>query len=182
MKKLEDIRYFLIDVDGTMTDTGLYYDDNGNEIKRFSTRDGEAIKLARSLGIKIMVITGRRCGATIRRIQELNIDFCEQGILNKYDFLKNYMKKEQIANEELAYIGDDINDLKAMSLAGFVGCPADSCPEVQVIADYIAKKKGGAGAVRDVIEYVLRQRNEWNVALKKVYDLDISLMELSKSV
>ena len=171
-EKLRDIRYIIIDVDGTMTDTGLFYDDNGNELKKFSTRDGEAIKLAKSIGLRIIVITGRRCEATSRRMKELNIDFCKQGVLNKYDFLEIYLTCEGIEKKEVAYIGDDINDLKAMTLAGFIGCPADSCQEVLLAADYTSKKEGGIGAVRDIIEYMLRQRDEWNIALKNVYDVD----------
>lgn len=171
MMELHKLRYFIIDVDGTMTDSGLFYDDNGNELKRFSTRDGESIKLARSLGIKIIVITGRNCGATERRMNELHVDFYEQGVLNKYEYVRKYLCEQEIHKEELGYIGDDINDLKAMSLAGFVGCPADSCLEVKAIADYISRLKGGFGAVRDVIEYVLRERNEWDKALSNVYKL-----------
>lgn len=170
-EKLDNIKYFIIDVDGTMTDSGIYYDDNGNELKRFSTRDGESIKLARSIGIKIVVITGRSCNATKRRMEELKIDYFAQGVLNKYDNLIGFMKQNNISKDEVGYIGDDINDLKAMSLAGFVGCPADSCKEVLSIAGFIAKRNGGAGAVRDVIEYVLRQRKQWDFALKKVYDV-----------
>ena len=169
--KIKNIKYFIVDVDGTMTDSGIYYDDNGNELKRFSTRDGEAIKLAKSQGIKIVVITGRQCNATKRRMEELEIDYFAQGVLNKYDHLIDFMKQNGINKIEVGYIGDDINDLKAMTLAGFVGCPADSCKDVLSRADYIAKKNGGAGAVRDVVEYVLRQRKQWDLALKKVYDI-----------
>lgn len=165
----EKLKYFILDVDGTLTDSGIYYDDHGNELKRFSTRDGESIKLARSVGIKIIVITGRKSGATERRVNELKIDFCEQGILNKYDYLSEFLTCNNINKDMVGYIGDDINDLKAMSLVGFVGCPADSCREVKDIANYISTKKGGEGAVRDVIEHVLRLRNDWNEALKRVY-------------
>lgn len=171
MGDLKGIKYLIVDVDGTMTDSGLYYDDHGNELKRFSTRDGESIKLARSLGIKIIVVTGRKCGATERRMRELFIDFCEQGVVNKYEFIRLYMQEQGIKKEELGYIGDDVNDLKAMSLAGFVGCPADSCQEVKVVANYVSKVKGGFGAVRDIIEFVLRKRGEWEMALHHVYSI-----------
>ena len=174
MIKYEQIEYIILDVDGTLTDSGIYYDDQGNELKRFSTRDGEAVKLARSLGMKIVVITGRKCMATDRRIKELKIDFCEQGIQNKYDYIQNFMNHHNIKKNQLGYIGDDINDLKAMSLAGFIGCPSDGCSEVKAIADYVSQVNGGAGAVRDVIEYILRKRGEWNKALKNVYDIDIA--------
>ena len=173
MGNLREIKYLIVDVDGTMTDSGLYYDDHGNEFKRFSTRDGESIKLAKSIGIKIIVVTGRKCGATKRRMQELHIDICKQGVLNKYEFIGQYLQEQGIKKEELGYIGDDINDLKAMSLAGFVGCPADSCREVKAVADYVGHVNGGFGAVRDVIEYILRERDEWKAALNKAYSIII---------
>ena len=146
---LLEIKYLVIDVDGTMTDSGIYYDNNGNEFKRFSTRDGEAIKLARLMGIKTIVITGRKCQATERRMEELEVDFCAQGILNKYEYMLSYLAENSISKSELGYIGDDINDVKSMGLAGYVGCPADSCKEVKRIADYISSVNGGHGAVRD---------------------------------
>lgn len=170
-EKLKRIKYFIIDVDGTMTDSGLYYDDHGNELKRFSARDGEAIRLARILDMKIIVITGRKCGATERRVKELQIDFCEQAVSNKYEYLRSYLAKHAIKREEVAYIGDDINDLKAMTLAGFIGCPADSCLEVKAMANYVGKRNGGHGAVRDVIEYVLRERGELGKALELLYGI-----------
>lgn len=172
-KKLQKIKCIILDVDGTLTDTGIYYDNEKNELKRFSSRDGEAIRLARSLGIKIIVITGRKCIATERRIRELEIDFCEQGVSNKYEYLLSYLECNAIQRDELGYIGDDINDLKAMSLAGFVGCPADACKEVKGIADYVGNANGGYGAVRDIIEYILMERGEWNIALNNVYKIDL---------
>lgn len=166
-----DIKYLMIDVDGTMTDSGIYYDNNGNELKRFSTRDGEGIKLARTLGIKIIVITGRKCNATKCRMKELGVDFLAEGILDKYDYLNTYMKNNGIPKSEFGYIGDDVNDLKAMGLASYVGCPVDSCKEVKEIADYVSPINGGQGAVRDVIEHLLMERNEWFKALKEKYDV-----------
>lgn len=166
---LSDIKYLVIDVDGTMTDSGIYYDNEGNELKRFSTRDGEAIKFARLMGIKVIVITGRRCQATERRMEELGVDFCVQGILDKYEYLLSYMEGNSIQKSELGYIGDDINDIKGMGLAGYVGCPADSCKEVKRIADYISPMNGGQGAVRDIIEDLLTKRGEWDKALSLKY-------------
>ena len=92
-------------------------------------------------------------------------------------YLEKYFEKRRIKKEEVAYIGDDINDLKAMTLAGFVGCPADGCAEVKLAADYISGIKGGYGAVRDVIEYVLRQRDEWIPALKNVYGVLFNVID-----
>lgn len=157
----EKIKYLIIDVDGTMTDGGIYYDEHGNELKKFCTRDAVGFFAARKAGISVMVLTGRECEATNRRMTELGVDYIYQNIKDKTVHLKRLMEQKNISSDELAYIGDDLNDLRSMALAGFVGCPADSCKEVIEQADYVSKVKGGYGAVRDVVEYLLRRRGEW---------------------
>ena len=166
---LEKIRYFIIDVDGTMTDAGIYYDDHGNELKKFCTRDAAGFFAAKQAGIKIMVLTGRECQAVTRRMSELKVDFLYQNIKEKADFLKRFMEEQKIQKEELAYLGDDLNDLPGMRLAGFIGCPKDACEEVRNVADYISAEKGGHGAVRDIISYILKKRNEWDEVIERIY-------------
>ena len=123
------------------------------------------------MGIKIAVITGRECFATERRMEELGVDFFVQGVLNKYEYLLTYLQENHISKKEVGYIGDDINDYKAMRLTGFIGCPADSCKEIRHIADYVSPVKGGYGAVRDTIEYLLMERSEWEEALAIKYNI-----------
>ncbi|MGN0692209.1 MAG: KdsC family phosphatase [Oscillospiraceae bacterium] len=168
-----DIRLIVIDVDGTMTDGGIYYDENGNEMKKFCTKDAAGFFAARQLGITTMVLTGRKCAATSRRMAELKIDHVYQDVKNKVGFLTKFMEENGITKEQLVYIGDDINDLSPMKIAGFVGCPADSCAEVLEIADYVSKKNGGEGAVRDVIEHILRKDGLWEQAIYQVYGIGI---------
>ncbi len=167
--KLMRIKYLIIDVDGTMTDGGIYYDENGNEIKKFSVKDAAGFFAAHCAGIKIVVITGRECLATSRRLEELKVSEYVQNVKNKFDYLRSYIRSNGICREELGYIGDDLNDFKAMTLAAFVACPFDSCQEVRDLAEYVSSKRGGEGAVRDVIEYLLRQREEWDSIIDKVY-------------
>ena len=155
-REKKEIKYLVIDVDGTLTDSGIYYDENGNELKKFSTKDAAGFFFANFVGIKIIVLTGRECAATTKRMEELKVERFFQNVKNKAEFLHNYMNMEGIKKEQLGYIGDDLNDLKAMSLAGFVGCPADSCNEVKELADYVSPIKGGHGAVRDIVEHLLR--------------------------
>lgn len=162
---LLQIKYWVVDVDGTLTDAGIYYDEQGNEMKKFCTKDAAGFFAAHKAGMKIMILTGRECAATSRRMGELKVDYLRQNIKDKYKFLKVFLEENQIAKEQVAYIGDDLNDLHSMSLAGFIGCPKDSCVEIKELADYISPIKGGHGAVRDVIEYVLRERNEWTVKI-----------------
>ena len=165
----ERIKYLIIDVDGTMTDAGIYYDDHGNELKKFCTRDAAGFFAAKQAGIKVMVLTGRECQAVTRRMTELKVDFLYQNIKEKADFLKRFMEEQKVQKEELAYLGDDLNDFPGMHLAGFIGCPKDACEEVRNVADYISTEKGGHGAVRDIISYILKKRNEWDGIIEKIY-------------
>lgn len=167
------IRLLIIDVDGTMTDGGIYYDENGNELKKFCTKDAAGFFAAHQVGIKLMVLTGRECRATSRRMEELNIDYLYQNVKNKYQFLYKFMQENKIKKTEVGYIGDDLNDLQSMQLAGFIGCPADSCPEIIERADYVSEIKGGYGAVRDVIEHLLRSTGEWEKAVFQFYGVGV---------
>ena len=169
MSDLRNIKYWVVDVDGTMTDAGIYYDENGNETKKFCTKDAAGYFAARAVGMEIIVITGRECQSVTKRLTELGVEKIFQNIKNKKSFLFEYMQKYGISKDQVAYIGDDLNDLPAMSLAGYIACPADACIEIKQKADYISTNKGGNGAVRDCIEYVLRSVELWDEAIKKVY-------------
>ena len=169
----ENIKYLVIDVDGTMTDGGIYYDEHGNEIKKFCTKDAAGFFAAKKMGIKIIILTGRECNATTQRMSELKAVYIIQNIKNKYNYLKCFMSDNNISKDELGYIGDDLNDLQPMKLAGFIGCPADSCEEIKSIADYVSLINGGHGAVRDIVEYLLKSRNQWNIAVNEVYGTGI---------
>lgn len=165
------IKLFVIDVDGTMTDAGIYYDETGNETKKFCTKDAAGFFCAHALNIEIMVLTGRECAATTRRMKEMKVEYLCQDVVDKYSFLSAFIKEKHLKKEELAYIGDDLNDLYPMSLAGFVGCPQDACEEVKQIAHYVSETKGGYGAVRDIISFVLKQQGKWEEAYLKAYHI-----------
>ena len=169
----QNIKYLLVDVDGTLTDAGIYYDSTGNELKKFSTRDAVGFVVARKAGIKLIVCTRRECEATARRMRELNVDYVFQKVLNKGDFLREFMETHSIEKSEMGYIGDDLNDLRAMHLAGYVACPADACPEIKEIADYVSVNEGGHGAVRDAIEHLLRHAGVWEQVVRAHYDQPI---------
>lgn len=173
IKNLSKIKLLVIDVDGTMTDGGIYYDDNGNELKKFCTRDAAGIFAARQAGIEIMVLTGRECPAVTRRMNELKVDFLVQNVKNKLKYLSGFLQDKNLKPEEIGYIGDDLNDLGGMKIAGFSACPADACEEVKMTCDYISGVTGGSGAVRDIIFHLLNLRNQWNAAVSKVYHLGV---------
>ncbi len=167
------LKVLVIDVDGTMTDGGIYYDEKGNELKKFCTKDAAGFFAAQTVGLKIMVLTGRECAATKRRMEELKVDFLFQNVRDKISFLNSFMAKNNLSWEDFGYIGDDLNDLHPMQLAGFAACPADSCEEVKATADYISSIRGGHGAVRDVIEHILRESGAWERAIKSVYRVGV---------
>ena len=163
------IKCLVIDVDGTMTDGGIYYDENGNEFKKFCTKDAAGFFACQKAGIRILVITGRECAATTRRMKELRVDEVYQNIKDKYSFLEKLMKNNELSKAEMGYIGDDLNDLKPMSLCSFIGCPSDSCDEIRNIATYVSSIKGGNGAVRDIIEHALFTKEQWNKIASEIY-------------
>lgn len=173
VEKLQKIKYLIIDVDGTLTDAGIYYDENGNELKKFSTKDAAGFFAAQKVGIKIMILTGRECAATTRRMKEMKVDYLVQNCKDKIKYIHDFMEKDNISKDEIGYLGDDLNDLPGMALCGFAGCPADACDEVKERADYISGVKGGYGAVRDIISYLLKERGEWNAAISEVYGIGI---------
>lgn len=167
------LQFVVVDVDGTLTDGGIYYDNDGNELKKFCTKDAAGFFAAKACGIKTIIITGRECSATLRRMQDLQADFVFQGVKEKRRFLQDFMVEKKIIKEQLGYIGDDLNDLGPMRLAGFVACPADSCKEIKDISNYISSIPGGHGAVRDVFEHVLRNSGQWERAVEEIYSCGV---------
>lgn len=163
-----EIKYFIIDVDGTMTDGSVYYDNNGNEWKKFNTKDGLGLLAIKQVGMKAIILTGRNSQATARRMEELSIQYVFQNVKNKRKFLNDFMKEHHIKKEQVAYIGDDLNDYEAMKLAGFRACPSDACEEVKNFSIYISSQKGGDGAVRDVIGHVLKIMGKWDEWIKDI--------------
>lgn len=172
-KDFSKIKYLVIDVDGTLTDAGIYYDENGNELKKFCTKDGAGFFAAHAAGIKYMILTGRECAATTRRMTEMKADYLIQNCEDKIAYLQDFIIKENISFEEIGYLGDDLNDYTGMKLAGFAGCPGDACEEIKEICDYVSPVEGGHGAVRDIISYLLKQRGEWEKAVSDVYGAGI---------
>lgn len=167
-RQWKEIEYLILDVDGTLTDGGIIYDDNGNELKRFSIMDGMGFKIAHAAGIGIVVMTGRECKATCRRMEELQADYLFQNVKNKSLLLKEFMNNNYLKKGNMAYMGDDINDYGAMLLCGLIGCPGNAAAEVKEIADYVSAVKGGNGAMRDFVEYILSQRGDKDEIIQRV--------------
>lgn len=164
----EKIKLCIVDVDGTMTDSSIYYDEFGNEMKKFSTRDAIGFFVLNQLGIGTMILTGRECKATSRRAKELKVKYLYQNVKNKSMFVDDFLKQHDIEYHEVAYIGDDLNDLEIMKKCGFKGCPKDACREILSICDVVSDKCGGHGAVRDVIEKGLILQDRWDDVIKSL--------------
>ena len=166
------IRLLVLDVDGTMTDGGVYYDATGNELKKFAIKDGAGLVLARTAGIRVMICTGRECEAVRRRAADLKITDIYQNVSRKADFLRDFMAQNGYAREEAAYCGDDLNDLAAMALCGFVACPADAVDAVRRRADFVCPHRGGEGAVRDAIEEILTREGRYEAAARTAFGVE----------
>lgn len=167
------IRLLVLDVDGTMTDGGVYYDSTGNELKKFAIKDGAGIVLAHAAGMQVMICTGRECEAVRCRAQDLHIDYLFQNVHDKAAFLSKFMAEHSLTKQDVAYCGDDLNDLTAMALCGFVACPADAAGPVLGRADFICRQKGGEGAVRGTVEEILLRDGRLPAAVKKAFGAKI---------
>lgn len=154
------VKMLVMDVDGTLTDGQIYVSGTGESFKTFHVRDGYAIKyMLPEAGIVPAIITGRSSDIVTYRSNELGIQYVCQNISDKAAALLELKQHLNLQWEEIAFIGDDLNDLPALELAGCSACPADAVPEVQAICDYICKAPGGRGAVREFIEWLIRNNN-----------------------
>ena len=151
------IKLILLDVDGTLTNSGIYHGNNGEELKKFNVKDGYAIVNAQELGIEFGIITGKESELVRTRANELNIKYLYQGISEKTLILDEIMQITGLQKEEIAYMGDDLNDIKIMKKVGFSGTPLDGVNEAKIIADFVSTKNGGEGAVRECIATILKK-------------------------
>lgn len=150
------IKLFATDVDGTMTDAGMYYTEDGIEFKKFNFRDGMGFKLLREAGIKTAIITSETSAMVKKRADKLKVDYLSMGSWEKLDFVKNICKDLDITLDEVAYVGDDINDIELLQAVKYRACPNDAVKKVKEIEDIIIlENKGGEGAVREFIELLL---------------------------
>jgi len=152
---LQRIRLFATDVDGVLTDAGMYYAESGDEWKKFNTRDGMGIKLLQRAGIITAIVTQERTKLVARRAEKLAIPELHQGVMDKLLLVSEMAVRHGLTLSQVAYIGDDINDLETLKAVGFSATPADGMPQVAAAVDYICQKKGGEGAVREIIEMIL---------------------------
>jgi len=168
MKDLTNIKLLILDCDGVLTDGKIFYDDNKRETKAFDAKDGLGIKMLDFTKIMIAVITGRNSTILARRCRDLKIKYLFQGIKNKRKKVSELLEDLNLEWGNVAYMGDDWNDFSAMQKAYFKAVPKDVMPDLKEKADFISSRKGGYGAVRDLIEYILKKRNEYDKTVSKL--------------
>lgn len=152
-----DIRLFLTDVDGVLTDAGMYYTESGDEIKKFNTRDGKGLELLREQGIKTGIVTSENTKLVERRAKKLKLDYLYQGIHNKLEVVKEIAAREGLTLEQIAYIGDDLNDLEVIKAVGLSACPFNAVSGIKKYAKIILNSNGGEGAVREFSEIIINK-------------------------
>ena len=152
---LRGIKLFATDVDGVLTDAGMYYSESGDEWKKFNTRDGMGIKLLQRAGIITAIVTQERTKLVARRAEKLAIPELHQGVMDKLSLVREMAARHGLTLSQVAYIGDDINDLETLKAVGFSASPADGLSDIVAAVDYVCQKKGGEGAVREIIEMIL---------------------------
>ena len=152
------IKLFLTDVDGVLTDAGMYYTESGDEFKKFNTHDGMGIRLLMQRGVKTGFITSEATRIVERRAAKLKIDYLYQGTWKKLEAAREICAKENVTLAETAYIGDDINCVELLSHVGLAACPANALPKVKAIPGIIhLEKRGGEGAVREFAELIMEK-------------------------
>ena len=152
---LRRIKLLLLDVDGVLTDGGIYYSGRGEELKRFNTKDGYGIVKLQQLGVKVGIITGRVSTIVKVRAKELGIAELHQNLGDKLAAYGRIKKRLALTDAQIAYIGDDEPDLQVLRRVGFAAAPADAMPRVLTAVDYVCKRGGGNGAVREVIDLIV---------------------------
>lgn len=152
---MKKIKILVMDVDGTLTDGCIYMGPQGEAMKAFNCQDGHGIaQILPKLGITPVIITGRNSQIVANRAAELKISHLHQGIHDKLPLLQEIARELGAGREEVAYIGDDMNDMDCINWCGLTGCPADAVPEIRAAVDFISSRNGGRGAVREFIDHI----------------------------
>ena len=161
-RPFQQLELLVLDVDGVLTDGGLWFDAEGQLIKRFDVRDGLGIRLLQQAGIQIAFLSGGRGGATEVRAHQLGINHCLVGIKDKPAALSALQSELGVTAEGTAFVGDDLNDLAVRPVVRLLLAPAEACDPVRRAADLVLQRKGGHGAVRELAEGILQARGRWS--------------------
>jgi 3-deoxy-D-manno-octulosonate 8-phosphate phosphatase (KDO 8-P phosphatase) len=157
--RLKRIKLLMLDVDGVLTDGGLYYSNSGEQLKKFCVRDGLGIKLIQKANIEVAFVTGLQSDLVDERARSLGVTEVIQGCLDKEPAVEEMLQRRGLDWEEVAYVGDDLIDIDVMRMVGFAAAVADAMPEVKRISHYVTDLPGGCGAVREVCDMLLATRS-----------------------
>lgn len=160
-------KLIITDIDGVWTDGSMYYDQTGNEFKRFHTYDSAGVLFARLLNIPVAILTGETTEIVHRRAVKLNIDYLFQGVKNKVETAQQIIDELKIDFKECAFIGDDINDVALLGKVGFSGATANAPDYIKAKVQYVTQKKGGEGAFREFVEHILTEHGLFEEVLAK---------------
>jgi 3-deoxy-D-manno-octulosonate 8-phosphate phosphatase (KDO 8-P phosphatase) len=160
---MNDITTFVLDIDGVLTDSSVHITPTGEMLRIMNIRDGFAMKAAIESGYNVCIISGGNNEGVRIRLKNLGITDIYLGSSNKVETFKEYCGSYQIKPEHVLYMGDDIPDYHVMKLVGLPSCPQDASPEIKAISNYISHKNGGKGAVREVIEQVMKVQGKWHL-------------------
>lgn len=155
---VNNIRLLALDVDGVLTDGGVYISDDGREFRRYNIKDGLGLKQVQAAGIRVVIISSSECKTIVYRMRALGIADVHIGVANKLDMLQGICSASGIALENVCYIGDDLPDLPIMEMVGLPCAPLDAVEAVKNCAVFIAKQPGGYGVVREVCDWILKER------------------------
>ncbi|MBN2571020.1 MAG: HAD hydrolase family protein [Ignavibacteriales bacterium] len=156
--KIKKIKFVITDVDGVLTDGGLYYTNDGLVMKKFQVKDGMGTALLRNAGIEYGIISTDVSEMAIKRAERLKMNFCYIAIENKAEKVREICKEKNLKLENIAFIGDDVNDISIMKIAGLTACPKDATAQIKKLSDYICKKNGGEGAFREFVDLILENK------------------------
>ena len=165
---LKRVKLILMDVDGVLTDGGIILGSGNQEFKIFDVQDGMGVTLARIAGLKVGLITGRRSEVVERRAKELHMDICYQGVPDKLGPYQEIVKKLNLSDEQVCYMGDDLLEMIILKRVGFSVAVANARPEVKSICDYVTECHGGRGAVRETVELILKGQGKWKTVLERM--------------
>lgn len=164
---LENIELLVLDVDGVLTDGSILINADGSESKSFNLLDGHGIRMWRRAGLKVAFLSGRETEATKYRAEQLKVDYCLQGCHFKLPALKKLLEEVGLSPEKVACVGDDLLDLPVIKYVGFGAAVANAVDEVKNIADFVTERTGGCGAVREVVEYILKNTGKWQKLMER---------------
>ena len=159
--KLKEIKLVISDVDGVLTDGGIYFSSEGESLKKFNVKDGMGVELLHENNIKVILLTRENSEIVKKRGEKINVDKTILGIMNKKEELEKIKIEFSIEKECIAYIGDDLNDLEIMSSVGFSATPHDGHKQIKNVSDYICNSKGGEGAFRELAELIIDNGGEY---------------------